>query len=193
MKKLEIVNLYKHNIVYKNIKNLHKKQMIISLIVCIISVFSFCYLSVVNNDIKKSVGVFNPISELYRDVETASFVSAGTINFIVPIKTEKYNINLNSIDFEVGASIVVCAPADGIVAEICDNKDGKKCIKIKHGEKLNSVINNVEIVGVKVNDFVKQGKTLATAKVGTVVNFSIIQDDKIVSGLYLNKSFIKWE
>jgi hypothetical protein len=29
--------------------------------------------------------------------------------------------------------------------------------------------------------------------VGTVVNFSIIQDDKIVSGLYLNKSFIKWE
>ena len=193
MKKIEIINLYKHNVVYRNIKNFHKKQLLISAILCIVSVFGFSYLSFVNSDVKNAVGVFNPISELYRDVETASFVSVGSGNFIVPIKTEKYTINSNSVDFEVGASIMVYASADGIVEEIGGNASGGKYIKIKHADKLYSIINNVDIVGVKVKDVVKQGKTLATAKVGDVVNFSIIQDGKNVVGLYINKSFIKWE
>jgi len=193
MKKIEIVNLYKHNVVYKNIKNLHKKQTLAALVMCVISAFGFCYFNLVNSDIKNSISVFNPISELYRDVETASFVSVGNVNFIVPIKTEKYVVNSNSIDFEVSTSIMVYAPADGVIVEIGDNDNLGRYIKIKHGDTLFSIINNVDIVGVKNNETVKQGKMLATAKVGSIINFSIFKDDKQVSGLYLNKSFVKWE
>ena len=92
MKKMEIISLYKHNIVHKNTKNKQLKLFVYSLIVCLVCVFSYSYLYAINNDVKNSVAVFNPISELYRDVEVASFVSSGNVNFIVPIKTESYKI-----------------------------------------------------------------------------------------------------
>lgn len=193
MKKVEIINLYKHNVVYKNIKNINIKRFAISLCVCVVTVFSFCYLNIVNTSVGQSVKTFNPISELYRDVEVASFVSSGSINFVVPIKTEKYKINSDNIEFNVLSSIVVYSPANGVVDEVGDVDQGVKYIKIKHADKLYSTIKNVNVVGVKRGDIVKQGKTIATAKEGDVVVFYIEKEGDIVNGLYLNKSFIKWD
>lgn len=187
---MEIVNLYKHNIVHKNIKNRQPKLFLYSLLVCIVSVMSFVYFSNVNSDIKQTTSVFNPISELYRDVEVASFVSANS-NFIVPIKTDKYTINLNSIDLTVTSSIMIFSPANGVVASIYG--ENEKVIKIKHSDTLYSIIKNVNIVGVKVGDKVNQGKEIATAKVGEVVTLMIENKGTLVEGLYLNKSFVKWE
>ena len=118
MKKANIVNIYKHNIVYKNVKNIQPKRFVISLIVLIISAFGFVYMNNVNETVKSSTNVFNPISELYRDVEVASFVSGGSVNFIVPIKTEKYNVYNDCIQFEVTSSIMVYATASGVVQEV---------------------------------------------------------------------------
>lgn len=190
MKKLEIVNLYKHNIVHKNIKNRQPKLFFYSLLMCIVSIMTFVYLSSVNSGIKESASVFNPISELYRDMEVASFVSSNS-NFIVPVKTDKYTINLNSIDFAITSSIMIFSPANGVV----DSIYGKsvKVIKIKHSDTLYSIVKNVNIVGVKVGDKIKQGKEIATAKVGDVVTLMIENNGTLVEGLHLNKSFIKWE
>lgn len=190
MKKISIVNLYRHNIVHKNTKNIQCKNFVISLVVCVITVFSFVYLVKVNNDVKIATGVFNPISELYRDVEVASFVSGGNISFIVPIKTEKYIINSDNIVFKATSSIMVYAPCDGIVDSIDVND--YKYIKIKHTSELYSIISNVDIVGVKEGDIVKQGKEIATAKPNTEICFFIENKNERVKNLYLNKSFIKW-
>lgn len=190
MRKLEIVNLYKHNIVHKNVKNRQPKLFLYSLLMCIVSIMTFVYLSSVNSGIKESTSVFNPISELYRDVEVASFVSANS-NFIVPVKTDKYTINLNSIDFTITSSIMIFSPANGVVDSIYG--EDVKVIKIKHSDALYSIIKNVNIVGVKVGDKIKQGKEIATAKVGDIVTLMIENDGTLVEGLHLNKSFIKWE
>lgn len=157
---------------------------------CIVSIMTFVYLSSVNSGIKESASVFNPISELYRDMEVASFVSSNS-NFIVPVKTDKYTINLNSIDFAITSSIMIFSPANGVV----DSIYGKsvKVIKIKHSDTLYSIVKNVNIVGVKVGDKIKQGKEIATAKVGDVVTLMIENNGTLVEGLHLNKSFIKWE
>jgi len=193
MKKVEILNLYKHNIVYKNIKNINIKRFVVSFVLCVVAIFSFCYLNNVNSIVQESTNVFNPISELYRDIEVASFVSAGSVNFVVPVKTENYIINNDNIEFEITSSIMIYAPANGIIDEIGNYGQNGKYIKIKHGDKLFSIINNVDVVGVKQGDAVKQGKTLATARIGERVSLSIENEGEIVSGLYLNKSFIKWE
>ena len=191
MKKANIVSLYKHNIVHKNTKNLQLKQLIISFVICIISVFSFVYLGIVNKEISTSIKTFNPISELYRDVETASFVSAENLSFIVPIKTEKSIVNSDNIQFEVTSSIMVYATCDGVVCDI--GIDNYKYIKIKHTNELISVITNIDVVGVKVGDVVKQGKEIATVKPNKVCNFYIENNGERVNGLYLNKSFVKWK
>lgn len=193
MKKLEIVNIYKHNIVYKNVKKVNIKNLVLTMSICLSIMFSFCYMYFVNSDIMNSVKVFNPISELYRDVETASFVSAGSINFIAPIKTERYIINENSIDFIVDESIIISAPESGIICKIGNENNGIKYIKIQHSQNIFSIIKNVDVVGININENVKQGKILATAKQGDTVNFSIEIDGKKVNNLYFNKSFIKWE
>jgi hypothetical protein len=145
----------------------------------------------VNGGIKSAAKVFNPISELYRDVEVASFVSNGNVNFIVPIKTDNYVIYDNCIEFKVATSIMVYAPENGVIESI--EGVNKKIIKIKHFEGLYSVISGVEIVGVKVGDIVKQGKEVATAKHGDVLTFSIEKNGKSVSGIYLNKSYVRWK
>lgn len=191
MKKLNVVCLYKHNIVHKNVKNYHKKTFIMSMIICMVAVFSFVYLGVVNDTVKLSTNAFNPISELYRDVEVASFVSGGSVSFIVPVKTDKYTVNQDNIVFEVTSSIMVYAPCDGVIEEI--NIDKNKYIKIKHSNELYSMIYNVDVVGVKAGDVVKQGKEIATAKPNNSVVFCIINNDKRVENLYLNKSFVKWK
>ena len=190
MKRLNIVNLYKHNIVYKNIKHRQINLLIMSLIICMVSIFSFVYMYNVNDVVHDSAKVFNPISELYRDVEVASFVN-GNFSFIVPIKTDQYVIGDNSIEFKVGSSIMVYAPANGVIESI--DRSNRKTIKIKHSENVFSVISNVEIVGVKIGEIVKQGKEIATAKVGETLTFSIEKDGRYINGLYLNKSYVKWK
>ena len=161
-----------------------------SLIICMVSIFSFVYMYNVNDVVHDSAKVFNPISELYRDVEVASFVN-GNFSFIVPIKTDQYVIGDNSIEFKVGSSIMVYSPANGMIESI--DGSNRKTIKIKHSENVFSVISNVEIVGVKVGEIVKQGKEIATAKVGETLTFSIEKDGRYINGLYLNKSYVKWK
>jgi hypothetical protein len=191
MKKINIVSLYKHNIVHKNTTKIQAKNFIISLVVCIITVFSFIYLGIVNEDVKISTNAFNPISELYRDVEVASFVSGDNVSFIVPIKTEKYVINLDNIEFTSTSSIMIFASCDGVVEDIGNDK--YRYIKIKHTNELFSVISNVDIVGVKIGNIVKQGQEIATVKPNSKVYFRIENNGELIKGLYLNKSFIKWK
>ena len=191
MRKCDLINLYKHNIVHKNVRYKQIKSCSKSCIAFILIMLSFTYLYKVNSVFQRTAKVFNPISELYRDVEVASFVDSTNVNFIVPIKTDSYIVNSDNIAFKVSSSIMVYAPANGIVDYI--SSDYEKVIKIKHSNELFSIIKNIDIVGVRVGDAVKQGKEIATARPGQVVSLYIEMNGKVVDGLYLNKSFVKWK
>lgn len=191
MKKSNIVNLYRHNIVHKNIKLRQPKLCFYSFLICVVFAFLFVYMCNVNMSIDTSVKAFNPISELYREVDVALFVDSANVNFIVPIKTDSYILNNDNIEFKVSSSIMVYAPANGVIESISNGYD--KVIKIKHSDKLFSIIKNVDIVGVKVGDCVKQGMEIATAKPERNIILTIVNDGKNVEGLYLSKSYIKWK
>jgi len=194
MKKVEVVNIYKHNIVYRNIKKINSKNLVASIAICLTIILSFCYMYNINNKVQDSIKVFNPISELYRNVETASFVNnIGSINFIAPIKTENYKINSHSIEFVVEDSCVVCSPERGVVCEIGNYNNASKYIKLQHSNNLFSIIKNINVVGVKEGYNVKQGEVIATVKEKEIIIFEIEVDKKVVGNLYFNKRFIKWK
>ena len=191
MRGLPIINLYKHNIVHKNIKKINQKNFILSLIMFVVITGSLLYLTRVNSYVNDLVTNANPISELYREVDYLSFVDASSTNIIAPIKTDETTQNSNNIEFKVVASIMIYAPANGVVVGI--NNGHNKSIKIRHASDLYSIIENVDIVGVKVGDVVKQGKEIATAKIGSKIKLMIEYKNKIVEGIYLNKNFVKWK
>ena len=51
----------------------------------------------------------------------------------------------------------------------------------------------VTIGGVKAKQIVKQGKEIATAKQGGKISVKVIENGKALDGLYVYKSFIKWD
>lgn len=191
MKRANIINLYKHNIIHRNIKNKQRKDFYFAFSIFAVVLFLSSYLYFVNESVEKSVEVVNPISELYRDVEVASFVNGGVVNIILPIKSSKCEVMDNVINITVTDSIMVYAPASGVVESV-DDLNGKKTIKIKHSETLATVVENIDIVGVKVGDVVKQGKEIATASTGMIVKLYVIENNKVVNNLSLNKSYVKW-
>lgn len=191
MRGLPIINLYKHNIVHKNIKKINQKNFILSLIMFVVITGSLLYLTRVNSYVNDLVTNANPISELYREVDYLSFVDVSSTNIIAPIKTDETTQNSNNIEFKVVASIMIYAPANGVVVGI--NNGHNKSIKIRHASDLYSIIENVDIIGVKVGDVVKQGKEIATAEIGSKIKLMIEYKNKIVEGIYLNKNFVKWK
>lgn len=188
MKKLNIVALYKHNIVYKNVRKNNIKMFAVSIACMLVGIISLMILNINNSG---TVMTVNPINELYRDVQVATFVNGENVNFILPVKSDKVE-NLNSsIKINVGDSIMVIAPANGEIMEVGEGQN--KYIKIKHSNNLYSVVGGVNICGVKQGQLVKQGKEIATAKSGSCVEISLYENGKQVSGLYVYKSYIKWD
>lgn len=187
MKKLNIVSFYKHNIVYKNIKHKNIKTFLYSLVSMIIVGTSF-FAVLSAGDFKNVAQTVNPINELYHDVQVATFVSSDVVNFILPVKSSEIENKNDELVISVGDSIMVIAPAGGKIVEA-----GNKVIKIRHTDSVYSLVSGVNVCGVKVGENVKQGKEIATALQGDKVTISIWENNKKVSGLYVYKSFIKWD
>lgn len=190
MNKIKIIALYKHNVVYRNVKKRNISSLIFSFSLVLI-LFGLLIGFNKSSTFSQSVTTLNPINELYRDVQVATFVYTENTNFIVPVKSVNVENFDSSILFTVGESIMVIAPASGEIVEIGNGEN--RYIKIKHSDSLYSIISGIEISGVKVNQFVKQGKEIATAKPNSKVKFELIKDGKTISGLYIYKSFIKWD
>lgn len=190
MNKIRIIALYKHNVVYRNVKKRNISTLIFSFSLVLIL---FCLLSGFKNStvFSQCITALNPINELYRDVQVATFVYSENTNFIVPVKSINVENSDSSIVFTVGESIMIIAPASGEIIDI--GKGENKYIKIKHSDSLYSIISGIEISGVKEKQFVKQGKEIATAKPNSKVKLELIKDGKKIQGLYIYKSFVKWD
>lgn len=190
MNKVKLIAIYKHNIVYKNIKHKNVKTFVMSLSIMIVLMLSMVLMKN-SNMFSESILVANPINELYRDVQVATFVNSENMNFILPVKTEKINNLDTAISMEVIDNIMIIAPASGEIVEIGNGEN--KYIKIKHSETITSVISNIGICGVDEKKYVKQGKEIATANPGSEVKIEILENGKNIKGLYIYKSFIKWD
>lgn len=152
------------------------------------------------NTIKNSmIKIYNPVSSLYNDNSDIVFTNGGilekdSVNLIVPIKGSIYEIERDgTIYFDIVSSIMVVASDSGVVANCGVGLDGTKFIRIKHSLGVETLIENVDILGAKVGDIVKSGQDIATAKLGTKVRMQIFLDGTRISNIKINQSKIVWE
>lgn len=150
----------------------------------------------------KTIGVsmsniYNPVSSLYNDnsdvVFTNGLLSSENLNFYVPIVGNYELLNDGTIVFTVANSIMVKSPEAGVIKDVGITNNGIKYVKIKHSESIWSLIENVDIVGVKENEIVSRGKDIATAKVGDCVYFQLFENDIKISNIKIESTKIVWE
>ncbi len=141
--------------------------------------------------------VYNPVNSLYNDNSSLVFASAGistNADFTLPIVSNKYEILGNgNIVIEVVNSIIVKSLENGSVEETGISNDGVKYIRIMHSLDLYTVIENVDIVGVKEFDKVKKGQEIATAKLSEKIIVKIFYCGNQVTNIKINQSKIIWK
>ena len=122
----------------------------------------------------------NPIDSLYSDMGDIIFTSSGdkvildstSSEYVAPVVYSKYDIKDNGIEFTVFGPIV-SAVEKGVVSDIFVVGNNIKCIKIKHGRNVYSVLENVDIVGVNIGAIVDKGQKIGTAKIDSILKLSI--------------------
>ena len=141
--------------------------------------------------------IYNPVSSLYNDnsdvIFTSGNLSGENLNFYVPIVGNYEILKDGTIVFTVANSIMVKAPEAGVISDVGITNNGIKYIKIKHSESVWSLIENVDIVGVKENEIVSRGKDIATAKMGEQVCFQLFQNNVKINSVKIESTKIVWE
>lgn len=204
---LQIVNLYRHNIVYvrKVKKNIMKtySYVLAFLLICAaafsISLVQGEYYKILQTTIEY---IYNPVNPLYNELGQIIFTSNSKYNeyniekdvvTIVPIISSKFSSQQDHIAFEILESVMIMAGADGIVETVDTTQEGLRYIEIKHSKSLTTRYENVEIAGVVPGDIVKQGQDIATAKTGEIVKFYVIKNGQPQSNLTINKNKVEWK
>ena len=143
--------------------------------------------------------IYNPVNSLYSDNSDIVFASVQNIlkehlNFTLPLPSSEIEVDSSgTIHILVDKTIMVKATESGVVNEIGTSIDGVKYIKILHSPTITSVIENVEVVGVKEGDIVKSGEDVATARNGSKVSLKIYENTEQITTIKINQSKIIWE
>jgi len=195
MNKLKLYNLKLHEIMYlsrRNKKIKFKPFLFGFMAIIAITTLIICNYAIAN--VKNFVVSGNPVNPLYNDNSNVIFTGSDKVlNFILPIKGAKVDIEMDgSISFIIGSSIMITSCEDGIVDNVGYSLDGVKFVKIRHTDSIYSVVENVDIVGVGVNDIVKRGQDIATAKQGSKVAMRLYQDGDQIINIKIEQNKIIW-
>lgn len=203
MKKLQIINMYKNNIIYKNNRNKLRKNSIIASVVFCLLVFSCCYVKVIGgagadawyNEVNY---VYNPITKLYNNEDSLIFTDSDNIitnnsSFILPLISSDVRVVNNQIEIYPKENIMIVAPNAGIVEEVGKTNDGVKYIKIKHTAKISSIIEGFENFGVEKGNIVKQGEKIGTGNYSKKLVLHVLKNGKNVENLRIENNCITWD
>lgn len=142
--------------------------------------------------------IYNPVNSLYSDnssiVFASVFIDKESLDFVLPMSGGKVELKDNGdIVIVVNNSIMVKSSESGVVEEVGVSLDGVKYIKIKHCLDVQSVIENVDIIGVQEGEIVKKGQDIATAVEGQKIVMKLYVQDVKLTNIELNQSKIVWE
>ena len=87
---------------------------------------------------------------------------------------------------------MVKACEDGIVTGLGVLPTGEKYIEIKHNASVVTRYLNIDITGVVINQLVKKGKDIATAKPNEYLKLSVFIEG-VSQNLSVNKNQVVWE
>lgn len=198
-RRVKILSLKKNEIIIR-VKKKQRNYMWSTLVVVALFFLVFATSNNILTDFRRDiVRVVSPVTPLYSDNSDAVFTSASIlekdiVSLSVPIKNAKYEIlSSGEVEFSIGTYIMVTSCDSGIVTDIGTSLDGVKYISIKHNNDIQTTIENVDIIGVKLGDIVKAGQDIATAKTNSKVILKIIQNGNINKNFKIQKSKIIWE
>ncbi len=203
---LEIINLYKHNIVYKT---MHKKLSVKNftfVFVFLLVTAVFYSINFINAEFYETLqttmsNVYNPVNPLYNEHGGIFFTSSKAlqyngereVSFSLPVLSIKIEYASDYIEFTVGESVIIAAVDEGVVESVTTNEDGTKTVVIKHSKSISSKYVGLDIVGIVPGDIVKAGQELATGRVGSVVRFYVLKNGKPVTNLTISENKITWQ
>ena len=201
MKTIKLTNLKSNKI--KNVYlKVERKKSVFLLCGCLIFVliFSLGVFAFGSNDITNNYAyAFNPINTLYNNSNDVIFTATSlnnvankTLKFIVPVKCNTIENENGTLRFLVDNSIMVKACEDGVVTNLGVSLTGEKFIEIKHNTLVTSRYSNIDITGVVINQMVKKGKDIATAKTNQYVTLSVFVNG-VSQNLSVNKNQVTWE
>ncbi|MCI5714161.1 MAG: M23 family metallopeptidase [Firmicutes bacterium] len=201
--KIKVCSLTKKSIQHLYIKKINKHNFVtfgIMLLMVMLSVLGIKYIDVFNGYDQLCTEIYNPIDALFNDNGGIVFTSKmlnninkNNLKFVTPIKCSDISIVDDTINYVIDNSIMIIAPEDGIIKSIGYLPNGEKYIEIAHSKNIVSRLENIYITGVVTGQVVAKGKDIATARMDSVVRFSIYEDGIKISNLKLNKNVITWE
>lgn len=201
--KIKVCSLTKKSIQHLYIKKINKHNFVtfgIMLLMVMLSVLGIKYIDVFNGYDQLCTEIYNPIDALFNDNGGIVFTSKmlnninkNNLKFVTPIKCSEISIVDDTINYVIDNSIMIIAPEDGIIKSIGYLPNGEKYIEIAHSKNIVSRLENIYITGVVTGQVVAKGKDIATARMDSVVRFSIYEDGVKISNLKLNKNVIIWE
>lgn len=201
--KIKVCSLTKKSIQHLYLKKINKQNFVtfgIMLLMVMLSVFGIKYIDVFNGYDQLCTEIYNPIDALFNDnggiVFTSKMldnVSKNNLKFVTPIKCSDISIVDDTINYVIDNSIMIIAPEDGIIKSIGYLPNGEKYIEIAHSKNIVSRLENIYITGVVTGQVVSKGKDIATARMDSIVRFSIYEDGAKISNIKLNKNVITWE
>lgn len=201
--KIKVCSLTKKSIQHLYVKKINKHNFVtfgIMLLMVMLSVLSIKYIDVFNGYDQLCTEIYNPIDALFNDNGGIVFTSKmlnninkNNLKFVTPIKCSDISIVDDTINYVIDNSIMIIAPEDGIIKSIGYLPNGEKYIEIAHSKNIVSRLENIYITGVVTGQVVAKGKDIATARMDSVVRFSIYEDGIKISNLKLNKNVITWE
>ena len=201
--KIKVCSLTKKSIQHLYVKKINKHNFVtfgIMLLMVMLSVLGIKYIDVFNGYDQLCTEIYNPIDALFNDNGGIVFTSKmlnnfnkNNLKFVTPIKCSDISIVDDTINYLIDNSIMIIAPEDGIIKSIGYLPNGEKYIEIAHSKNIVSRLENIYITGVVTGQVVAKGKDIATARMDSVVRFSIYEDGIKISNLKLNKNVITWE
>ena len=201
--KIKVCSLTKKSIQHLYVKKINKHNFVtfgIMLLMVMLSVLGIKYIDVFNGYDQLCTEIYNPIDALFNDNGGIVFTSKmlnnfnkNNLKFVTPIKCSDISIVDDTINYVIDNSIMIIAPEDGIIKSIGYLPNGEKYIEIAHSKNIVSRLENIYITGVVTGQVVAKGKDIATARMDSVVRFSIYEDGVKISNLKLNKNVITWE
>lgn len=201
--KIKVCSLTKKSIQHLYVKKINKHNFVICgimFLMVMLSVLGIKYIDVFNGYDQLCTEIYNPIDALFNDNGGIVFTSKmlnninkNNLKFVTPIKCSDISIVDDTINYVIDNSIMIIAPEDGIIKSIGYLPNGEKYIEIAHSKNIVSRLENIYITGVVTGQVVAKGKDIATARMDSVVRFSIYEDGTKISNLKLNKNVITWE
>lgn len=201
--KIKVCSLTKKSIQHLYVKKINKHNFVtfgIMLLMVMLSVLGIKYIDVFNGYDQLCTEIYNPIDALFNDnggivftSKMLSNINKNNLKFVTPIKCSEISIVDDTINYVIDNSIMIIAPEDGIIKSIGYLPNGEKYIEIAHSKNIVSRLENIYITGVVTGQVVAKGKDIATARMDSVVRFSIYEDGVKISNLKLNKNVIIWE